>query len=586
MTVRAWESGRTRAARLLSCRVVFVAITLYGVFPTLVASVASARPSGEVEMTQRVTKVDGNDHVLQSSYSGYLTGGNYIWRPWLGSWTGKFGASHFNHDGESESNSVDGNGVLLLFPQSSFPLTAYASVTDTRISRDDSFNNDSGDKRFMRFGANQQYRGLLGMDNSTLQFERDVEKDLNQGYETIHNLAHFRTEKKTELHSFQSMVLFENRRNQEFNYKEDELVFDFDHVFRPNVNFSVENAANFNILNNEGAGVQSEARGGTFSSSTAWRDPNRPLIVRGVVRGLVQDNEVEGEETADDLAGTISGGAQYDITQFLHAGADLDFEFEEGDEPLKRGSVNSTYSPERIPFYSMDYNWHVRGRLTYEEQRDEDGGPGGDGSFDHGLSKRTTLKGRPVTFSFDVGQTLYVTEPAIGSGTIGLSHRGSLSMVKSTRRGVSSLRFYVLDTRLDTDEGDTVNQVASLELMMNRSLSRYNSFEARMHLNANMGDDSNNSEGSDDDERRFRFEVIYRDQRLLGVRRLRFRSQLEVEAEEFYPTSLAEDEGDIVTWENRLDYVIGRVTVSTTHNFQRSNGRNANSLYLSVRRSF
>ena len=219
---------------------------------------------------------------------------------------------------------------------------------------------------------------------------------------------------------------------------------------------------------------------------------------------------------------------------------------------------------------------------------DEGSSRGVNASIGHGITRAMPLDdaGR-FLFSASAnqaGSTSFSTD----SGTRQtLTHGAAAGLTHSTLFSTARLRFQLQDSRSFGEgdllgTGDTVTQNGSLQGSADARFGRFSTLGGTISLGVTRQQTDLTSET-------FPFSSLsinYRNARLLGVRRLRFTSSLSLAASNLSFIGNAADAARDISFENRLDYSIGRVDMRATAAVTESNGRINSFVFFTLSRRF
>ncbi len=548
--------------------------------------------SGELYTGQRFVKPDDREGTLQSTYTAAMDGGGYVWRPWLATWDAGMDISHITTKnletkGTQEVDLFGGRGNLRLIPQSRFPFSAFFSIRDTRTERESLDPlQDLGDRRYTRFGANQHFRSRSGRTSFLAQAERNIEDDLNGDRDTLRDHYHLRLNHRKNNNRFWGTFNLRDEYRAEEDREELDWIFDANHTYDPNTRLSVENRLNIRGLDASDSGANSEEMQGIFSNSTVWRDPNRPLVLRGNFDLEANSRKNTGDpEAREERKGRVAVGARYNITDALLFTGDAGLEKKWTVTPRNFQTAALSYAPPSIPLGKTNYNWNVRGGARHERGEDSEHFYGATVGAGHSLNQRIALRKRPaLALVYDLGQDINIISRIQDTTRGTLHHRGSVALTRDATKSDSSLRLMGFDLRSFGDDARANTQTLTFSGTFRRTLSRYSSWMAMASMSSTR---SESDERVVEEDQSFRAELSYNHANSFGLRGLRFRSKLELDSSEhLIPLSLASRSGDRLRWENRFDYPIGKLYLRFNADLIRSAGNNQQIYFLSIRRRF
>lgn len=506
-----------------------------------------------------------------------LHASSYLYRPWLATIEGgvQMQATRTDLDaGDSRSDSVSGDVMLRLFPQSYFPLELFAERANT-----DSDSELSGlrlDRT--RYGFLQRYVTPSGTA-------------LRMGYEHTdltnrHDSAAADEEKRTDIGDF-----FHGSAQKSFNHHN--LNFDTNynridtldspqrtktsftslrHAYRPGPRLFAEDLLTYNTSDREQEFGAFDSSILQLTSYAFWRpEPDSRLRLNANFRALTRDNNPRlGPQVTSNSANT-SLFANYELDdQWLFTGGfgatGLDVEGDKSTTSFQ--TLRATYNSD---------SWYIKGVETGWFARLEAGNDTDDGDA-------VQRVGAQIGYSLDRNWML-------GSGSSRAELSQSISQNKDTddfsatrlitdaslmwsmhkARNSTVARVSISDSRTYA-QGEDIRGVEGDFQIVNAQLSVNHRFSAAAYLSGNVTLQTireyrpamRGISGAENGEWRptATIDLSFFNRSIFGVNRLDYRSTLRFISDAFVPVLMDPetlDGRENSFWENRFDYMIGRM---------------------------
>lgn len=570
------------------------------------------------------------------SATGYYS--TFIWQPWIARVNGSVGGI-LTRDGGSENGgsatsvAAIGDVDISLFPQSRFPFTLYAGISDSRASG----ATTDFDYRDYRLRLSQQYQHPERSERYWASYEQSILRSAQSGGFGSNLSGSFddtdpatTTDRLRVLRAgwarnwaTQSLEvdgsLARNRSRSGPDLRRS--VFDFAslrHAYNPSSSLSVSTTASLSrneneFLDSRNFGALSFANTFLQVNSFATYRPqegdylyveDHPVNVTATLRAF-RTTQDSGEFAAGtSFGGSGSIGITYDLRRDLQLFSSTQAFFTEGISGA-RGvlqSVGLNYFPEPIPLGEYRYTWNASTSVTAgASNADED--PrfvGVQGALGHTLSREWNLDGRG-SLSMTVTQGVAARVDTRDDPEEALTHTLGLYWTQAgdgARRGYAAVS--LSDTRRFGREKGSF-QLANFQATIQENLSRRSYFSGSITLQATRSDFEPLRVGDDGpvivdpDRGRWRFSaggnLTYTHGAVFGVPRLQFLSILQADT---YSLRRRE-QGDFDappeqvnwSWENRLDYAIGRLFASLIGRIAEVEGRGRQwQVYFRVQRNF
>lgn len=553
-----------------------------------------------------------------SNYTGIfnLRGASYIYAPWMAqvaanlSFTGTRGTSSGEGTGSfsNDQTSIVGGAMLNLFPQSRFPFLATIDRTDSQVNG--SFVTSPYTNT--RINLRQSYRSESGQQNGNIGFDRSVvEQRSAVGTDTVNAVYGDYS------HAFENQTTQINGRyaqtDRDYNGESSRLMnYYARHTYRYEENLNLETNTMFNdnrlryLVNN--SLVNSSGRYLQMNSSASWRpeDEEIPLAVTAGVMVLDASSNYQGESSkSQSVSGNMSATYAYSDNLML-MGSGLVSKLNNkgssgGQDVLTNFGLAANYAGTPLTFGNYSYNWNAGSSVNRQS-----GGSFGSNTMtmlqaNHSLGREIPLGDRQsVQLSASQGVT-QSNDQIIGNSTTLNHSAGSTWRFTAGDQTFGSVGVTFSDNRTTgANEGDY--QYIYLQLNGNGQLTPRSSFSVNMTVQWSMQDTQtlvvNNSPFlgttayyTDRTSRTSIFgSANYSHSRAFDVPGLRYNLSLNANTqmgdERLYGNANGNPER--YTWwlENRFDYAIGKLDLSTTGTLTEVGGKKNAQIFFRATRNF
>ena len=517
----------------------------------------------------------------------------YIWQPWFARLNGNLGFTVATDSSSgasaaasrsSKNVTVTGAGQLSVLTQSKFPFEAYFQRNDNRVSTDLALANGYASQRY---GFTQRYYRPEG--DASLSWDRSTQTSVEAGRD-LQDTLQLRLSHRLENHQLQFTGDHTSNRRDKSGEQAVQDNFALQHSYTPDPSISVESLANISRSDYRLQQGRTDTRLLQLSSNAFWRPTDWPLTVNGGVRVFA----VETGRTSFGGAGNSSGaralntnanlGVNYEFNRFtrINASANVNLADNNGMTSTSTSqSVSASFQPDAIEFGPFRYNWGTSANASNQT--------GGDSSerqltlqMSHSLSRSIKLDGGS-TISMDVSQGVSAAarSSAASSSTSGsasgsepaaskqLTHSGSMSWDLSHLVGAAQLRVSASDSRA-LDGNQEFFQLVNFQASSSLPTSSNSSWTGNLTVQAvrqgknkpPLSTDPSKQTSSPEPDKGFvtssSGSVSYQNQRLFGVRRLRFVSDLRLNSQSWLPLLGNVGDQEQTAWANSVDYSIGR----------------------------
>jgi hypothetical protein len=530
---------------------------------------------------------------------------SFIWQPWFAQVTGNVGLtfSKFSNDSNttefsnSNSNSyssrnviLTGGGQLSILPQSRFPFEAHFNRNDSRISSQLAIGNGYASNRF---GFTQHYiqsqgDSMIGWDRSTQDSDLNG-RDQQDSWQL--NISHALENQRMQLVGNRSVNTHEDTGESAVQNN-----LTLQHSYTPNPSLSVESMSNISRSSYHLVDGDNNTRITQLSTLAFWRPEDQPLTVTGGARLFTLTSESTGfRDTSFGFDGSAAGarssnanvnlGINYELSRFtrLNAGANVNLITTNGVRSNNTNqTIGATYQPDFTEWGKFRYNWSAASSFT-NTTGSEVASRQLTLQLSHGLSRNFTVS--PIsTVSIDLSQSVAALASSGNSNrttlsdgtfvedsgsTLRLTHSGSLSWNISKEPGDAMIRLSASDSRTVSGRKEFF-QLINLQASSNLPTGEYSSWTGNLTIQgvrqefaiigntSELGIFQQNSSEEHGWVTTSGGSLTYQHQRIFGIRRLRFVSDLRLNSQALLPLLGGPQDQETAAWENRLDYSIGR----------------------------
>ena len=543
--------------------------------------------NGELRADFRLAEPEEGDSSLQQLRTAEINAASYIWQPWFATLDGNFVLSQSVTEAEQDSEGLftSGGGSVRVFPISRFPFEAFVNYSDSRTEFSDPLNPQVNDFQTLRFGGRQEYRPISGNSNYTARVERIVQTD-EIGSDDVTDLFQLSTNQNFDKHRFNLNLSMDRTDRGQQGPDTQNTILNGQHSYRPGDTLSVETFANISDLRQDDVTLDNRFTRSDINSFAIWRSPDRPLTVDANARLVATRNETAGD-VSDFYTESLRVGARYELSERLRLSGNVAGTLNQGnDESVSTSQdATATYQSGDIPLRGFSYNWSTSGTASNTTESAEEAVQRLSWNASHGVNRLISLvENTALTLSLNQSVGTF-SDTDVGSEQ-SLNHNGTFALIRSTQRSTSNLTLILQDSRIfgrATEAGteNTSFQSASLQLNHSENLSRYSSWNANLNFQANRS--------ANGQTQTFRFSAAnlsYQHSRVFGVSRLRFRSELEANADSLVFVSADDDDRPELSWDNLFEYTIGRLDLRLRGVVIDRAGQQDVTVFLTVRRSF
>lgn len=569
---------------------------------------APVRWGGSAGLEYRRLSSSGGPTVSSVTEDVSIGAATYIWQPWFVQLAGGVGLSATQTDSSGEastgdSTNVTGNFGLQVFPSSRFPFQLNYSRSDSRTSGDFFGLDYTTD----RWSLRQSYRTRGGGTTMSLSADRSTIDSRDFGRDTVDAVgADYATSWDKQQLSINTSYSENDRADLGTGTRQ--LQAGLQHVYRPDPNLSADSLLSYNRTDQRfrllGPAIESQVTElRQYSTLATWRpDDEHPLQVLGTLRAFDGRTERAGATAADvrSLGGTAA--LTYRFSDRLNTFATLSasqVDSENETQALYTESVGVSYTFLPRQVWSSTYvantsvtAGHVHGDNAVSQST-------GGAQFGHTLSR--VLGGNERSswllslgqnfgafYETDRGSTRNLVHSAglswrySGGETFNRTAYASLSFSDSRNYGAIESRFSLVNLQLSGQAQFSQYSVGSANFTVQHTSQESGSFVfpgGSVPLPQARISDNTSVSGS----------LSYQHVRFMKVPRLFFTSQFTA-----YQNNFSRAAGDPnappeqVSWtfENRIDYFIGRLNLRFGVRLAEIDGRENALLFARINRAF
>ena len=569
----------------------------------LAAALPPFRLWGDLGYDYRFEHLENRGDLNEHIGSLKLNAATYIYQPWIAQLEGGVRLSLRDTDldtGDSDGRLVTGEGLLRMFPLSSFPFEAFFERTDSSVDTD----LTGLDLDLTRFGVQQRYTSGEG-NNFRFRYERSEitqlaknpdSDDLREDIADLLQLGFNRTFGK------HSLILDANLNSVDRQNTADDTTTVFSllsHRYRPGPRFNAEDRVTYNRqdITQNNLGITTDVI--ELNSFGFWRpQTEKPLLVNGTFRILDFNTSRLGQDSNRNSAtATLGSSYQWSPRWFFTADGSVTRVEDDDEENINHFQrLRAEYNSDITRVLGFNADWFVGAAAS---NRSDDLGTvqSIDPEFGYELRRDKLFSGGSVLI-FNAGQRFNFIEDTEGRSVQALFSNLGLSWTQSGGSISSFMRLSGSDSRIFGGGGrrgdeDREFQVFNFQASLDRKLNRSSSLLGNVTIQAVRSVNPSLSTAIDSVQGKFRptatADLTYHNRKVFGVPQLRFRSTLRFFSDAYFPlldTPREPNERENKEWENRLEYSIGRVDLRLIGRLSEINSLERAFVLFQVRRFF
>lgn len=542
---------------------------------------APIRLWGNIGYELRRETIEAKEYMLQS-LTTKVDASTFIWQPWFAQVSGGLGltASTSNTaDGQGTSNFATGNATLSLLPYSRFPFEAHFDRSDSRLNT--GLGAVTSAYQSTRYGLSQRYRTADGGTQYLASYDRNLWESADFG-EDKQDLLRLEMTRRLANQTFQ--INGDITRNDRPRTHESTLLNTLvaRHSYVPDPTLSVESLASLTRTNYRLTQGESDLRYLQLSSFAFWRPTGEPLTVTGSVRLFGMNSDSSGAPASLARGASASLGGFYELTRHarLNGSVNVNLADNNGTQTVASNqSAGLTYQPDAIKLGAFSHTRFASGTLSNRTDP-VDSGQHLTLQLGHSLNRSMGLGSG--TLGLNVNQTASSDVDSRIPSIFRLSHSGSLTWSQGEGQKITFLRLSASDSRAVSGAQDFF-QLLNLQASRNENLSRNASWAGNLTIQAvrqRTGATPVTTVATSSAD------LSYRHMRAFGVPRLRFVSELRIYGDMPLPVLASPEQQETRSWENRLDYSIGRAQLRLSARIAEINNKQYSLLMFTLNRQF
>lgn len=567
-----------------------------------ILAIPPIRIGGKISYELRSDAAEGQKIVQQGITSTLIAKTNtYFWQPWFATLTGDLGVSALRYRtvSSTETNpNVNGAGTesltsknlvttgnlqLSLIPRSKFPFEAHFMKTDSRIGGTLSALTGYSS---MNFGLSQNFNSPLGIGQVGL--DRSEQTSTTGGESRQDNLRLSLSKALTLHQNLQVEGTHSDNTLKTTGERAMQTNLGLQHKFSPGPEFNLDSAANLSKSGYRLAQGNNDTDLLQMSSFGFWRPKEGGMMITGGVRLLALENSSSNAPVAYSSNGSrmsnanVNVGINYDYSRTVRMNASANVNTTSGFGQRAVESMQAfgaDYQPQSKKLGAFNYNWSAGANVTNIRSSGNSQQQGLDLKLQLSQSLgRSVQLGSGSALSMSGSQSLSSTVG--GRGSQQLTHTGSLSWNRSMQEGSTYVSLSASDSRTMHDQNESFQMINS-QISSSIPTGRFTAWSGNLTTQAVKQHSSMNADGVVTTSSG---SISYQNQRLFGVRRLRFLSDLRLNSEALLPILGGPQNQETAAWENNLDYSIGRTQFRMSARLGKSVGMNIKSIMFTVTR--
>ncbi len=525
-----------------------------------------------------------NQQPLVGQYlSLQMNAATFIWQPWFAQLTGGLGLGVSSTEGQnsSGSNTLSGNGRLMLLPMSRFPFETFYERTDSRAEA------SLLGTQFVttRYGMSQRYIPLGGGSNYLFSYDH-ASQERESGIADNYDGLQFDATLLKGLHNYDVNARIARNQSSDKTLDSSYEGVSVRHAYHPDARLSIENLGNINQTSIQTGATDIRSRFAQLNSFASWRPEGDKWFISGGARIFDLSTEGQGDGNL-----TISGnvGANYEWSRHVRlSGGAAVTQTQSAQEARLSSSQNAgiSYRPDLIALGPYNYNWFASASASNRTGSD-DSGQRLSTQIGHSVDRRFDL-GPGSALSANVAQNFSADRDTVYDAVNRVGHNAALSWNLGNGGGTAYLRLSGGDARALGGKKD-IFQSINFQASLNRVQGRRSSWTGNVTVQATR--QLTEEVPEKDFDITTSGDVTYETRRLFDVPRLSFISQLRLNNNQYAKLNtgaLKPLSRDLETqsWDNRIAYTIGRTAIYLTGRLSIVNGQARDLLQVKFIRQF
>ena len=547
---------------------------------------------GDITSTYRTRDFNDRDSNSSSWLNiGTVNASSYIWRPWfaLASGSLSLAADESKSSDQETARNKNTSGQLNfdLFPSSRFPFGLY--YNRSRSELDDSLSQPN--RTTTEHGVTQQYRSLDGTHNLRAEYaERKHEGgafDQLEGRRLSLSSDHY-----SGSNSYSSDIRVDTIDNEPQDQHLDSYSIAGQHTYRQRRDFTIENLVSTSLLENDFEQSMLRTETSQFASLLSWQpeDNNDINLTAGLrlsdLRLSRQDDALTATDEINSATANFNQGLRYRYSDHWTFNESINANFQES------GNRQSFAGTEAVGFnYTPDinitpvglYGWSVGSNFS-NQHGDAPSRQALSSRFRHSLSNDFSVRDN-YQLNSELTQSLGYRFQSKDEDESNINHSYSLTWSDSLKDSQSMIRFSISDSRALKPE-DRVFQLADL---LYSGLIRFNRL-TQLSGNITLQHTREKEGGTQSESTVTNGQLLYTRNRAFQVPRLVFNSELRLNRQQSESERTISAVNDNTrtdqSWENSLNYSIGRLELSADLDFIKVGSDYDRLIKLQLTRSF
>ncbi|MDH3535224.1 MAG: hypothetical protein OER87_05725 [Gammaproteobacteria bacterium] len=553
------------------------------------------RTWGDISTTYRTRDYVGTDSEASNWLNtASINASSYIWRPWFatarGGLTLSLDESDFSEQPSQKNQYITGNAGLDLFPSSRFPSQVY--YRQSRNELDDDLLNRNIETT--EFNLRQHYRTVDNAHRLRAEYINNTREDPSAS-DIEGNRLLFSSNSQIENNSLGTDFQLDTIEDRFQTEKTDSFAVTGRHSYNSENGLSISNLVSTSEVENDFIRSVTDIETAEFSSLLFWRPgTEKTLSVTGNLRlsdQLLQQTDdlstINDESMRmENATANLNQGLLYQYSDNLLIRETINAnQLESGDNitQVLSETVGFTYTADHADTSFGGYGWNF-GSSYVHEHGDIETNNILNNRFSHSLGNRYTL-GERRQLRTNLTQSFGHSSRSRGFDRETIDHSFSVTWSQSSSVDQAVVSLQLLDARA-REEDDELFQLANLQFNGLLRFDRFTQLSGNATLQWTRREDgSDETTGTVSNGR-----LEYMRSRLFGVPRLIFRSRLMLSQQQSETEQLIADvidnEDSDRSWENSLDYLIGRLEARVNLDFVKANGDYDRIFKIQLTRSF
>ena len=535
---------------------------------------------------------------------------SYLWQPWFARVMGGVGVGvRADTIKRSESTTQSGNinltgdAALNVLQYSRFPFEAqiYRTISQAHGSLS-GLNSD-----YLKSGLNltQNYRSPNGKTDGLTSYAYSRTGRASLGTEDITKQLNF-TLTMQPFYSPQTFHIVGSMNNIEHPMRGDKYLTEAlvtNHLYQPDPALSVASfinliKTNYTLTTGGSLVEQSDYNSQQLYSFASWRPEGSPMTMTSSARLLRSNSSNNGVATPQFEDTNLNLGANYAWSPLLRMYGSVNVNDNNGIQIVSTDAALSAQKGfgqrESTTLNGFRYTRYAGASLSNQTTTTTDSNQTTTRStqqlglsIGHDLSKTTTMGSGRLTM--DANQALPTVLSTQGSPFTHLNTGGSLVWNEAAGNETTMVSLRASDSRTLSGKQDFF-QLINLQASRNERLARNQSLVGNLTLQASR---SGASGVSTPFIATPSADLTYRHQRLFEIKNLTFESGLRIQAADIVLSKNASNQQDLstqnqssVSWDNDLNYFIGRLKLRLNTRIAKTNKVTQSSLLFTMNRSF